>query len=129
MKKDNLKYSAYISILKEELVPAMGCTEPIALAYAGAKGRQLLGKLPEKVTAFVSGSIIKNVKSVIVPNTGGLHGIKNALVIGRDHHNIGTARLRFFANVQDHRFSRKYGKGFSGETAARITGRNLTLSP
>ena len=75
MKRTDAIYRQYLQILQEELRPAMGCTEPIALAYCGAKGRQLLGKLPEKVTAFVSGSIIKNVKSVIVPNTGGLHGI------------------------------------------------------
>ncbi|MBQ7330247.1 MAG: serine dehydratase subunit alpha family protein [Oscillospiraceae bacterium] len=60
----------------------MGCTEPIALAYAGAKARQVLGKLPEKVEIFVSGNIIKNVKSVIVPNTGGLHGIIPAVSAG-----------------------------------------------
>ena len=75
-------YQQYLDILREELRPAMGCTEPIALAYAGARGRQLLGALPEKVTAYVSGSIIKNVKSVIVPNTGRLHGIAPAICAG-----------------------------------------------
>lgn len=60
----------------------MGCTEPIALAYAGAKCRELLGALPEKVTAYISGLIIKNVKSVIVPNTGHLHGIAPAICVG-----------------------------------------------
>lgn len=65
----------YISILKEELIPAMGCTEPIALAYAAAKGRELLGCLPDKVLVKASGSIIKNTKSVIVPNTNQMKGI------------------------------------------------------
>ena len=69
----------YISILREELVPATGCTEPIALAYAAAKMREILGTLPERVEAEVSGNIIKNVKSVIVPNTGGLKGIPAAI--------------------------------------------------
>ena len=82
MKKGDLLYQQYLDILAEELRPAMGCTEPIALAYAGAKARQLLGALPEKVEIGVSGNIIKNVKSVIVPNTGGLHGIGPAVCAG-----------------------------------------------
>ena len=69
MEKTNEKYGAYVQILKEELVPAMGCTEPIALAYAAAMARRVLGALPDKVVIGASGSIIKNVKSVIVPNT------------------------------------------------------------
>ena len=73
---------AYIQILEEELVPAMGCTEPIAIAYAAAKARELLGGLPERVLAEVSGNIIKNVKSVVVPNTGGLRGIEAAAGAG-----------------------------------------------
>ena len=82
MKKTDALYQQYLNILKEELRPAMGCTEPIALAYAGALGRKLLGALPEKVTARISGAIIKNVKSVIVPNTGGQHGITPAICVG-----------------------------------------------
>jgi len=82
MKKGDILYQQYIDILKEELRPAMGCTEPIALAYAGAKARSILGRLPEKVRLFVSGNIIKNVKSVVVPNTGGLHGLAAALCAG-----------------------------------------------
>jgi len=82
MTKDNLKYSAYISILKEELVPAMGCTEPIALAYCAAKARETLGEMPDKVVIGASGSIIKNVKSVIVPNTDHMKGIPAAAVAG-----------------------------------------------
>ena len=61
----------YTEILREELVPAMGCTEPISVAYAGALVRKHLGKEPVKIELSVSGNIIKNVKSVIVPNTGG----------------------------------------------------------
>lgn len=82
MLKTDVKYDAYIKILEEELVPAMGCTEPIALAYAAAKAREVLGAIPEKVEIEVSGSIIKNVKSVIVPNTNHLKGIPAAATAG-----------------------------------------------
>lgn len=82
MEKANKKYDAYVQILKEELITAMGCTEPIALAYAAARCKELLGKLPEKVIIKVSGSIIKNVKSVVVPNTGGMKGIRAAVAAG-----------------------------------------------
>ena len=74
--------SAFISILREELVDATGCTEPIAIAYAAARMRQILGVLPQKVFIEVSGNIIKNVKSVVVPNTGGLKGIQAAAAAG-----------------------------------------------
>ena len=82
MEKTNEKYGAYVQILKEELVPAMGCTEPIALAYAAATARRVLGALPDKVVIGASGSIIKNVKSVIVPNTDHLKGIPAAAAAG-----------------------------------------------
>ena len=82
MRKTDEKYAAYVQILKEELVPAMGCTEPIALAYAAAKAREVLGVIPEKVLIEASGSIIKNVKSVIVPNTDHLKGIPAAATAG-----------------------------------------------
>lgn len=82
MKKGDFLYRQYLNILKEELRPALGCTEPIALAYAGAKARQILGCVPDKIRLFVSGNIIKNVKSVIVPNTGGLHGMAAAVCTG-----------------------------------------------
>ena len=75
-------YDDYIKILKEELVPAMGCTEPIAIAYAASAARRELGCIPDKVEIQVSGNIIKNVKSVIVPNTGGLRGIEAAAAAG-----------------------------------------------
>ncbi|MCF2554612.1 serine dehydratase subunit alpha family protein [Faecalicatena contorta] len=82
MQKTDEKYQAYVQILKEELVPAMGCTEPIALAYAAAKAREVLGAVPDKVRIEASGSIIKNVKSVIVPNTNHLKGIPAAATAG-----------------------------------------------
>ncbi len=72
----------YSAILAEELLPAMGCTEPIAIAYAAAKARQVLGAEPERLLAEVSGNIIKNVKSVVVPHTGGLRGIRAAALAG-----------------------------------------------
>ena len=73
---------AYAAILREELVPATGCTEPIAIAYCAAKLRETLGAIPERVLAEVSGNILKNVKSVVVPNTNGLKGLKAAIAIG-----------------------------------------------
>ena len=82
MEKTNEKYKAYVQILKEELLPAMGCTEPIALAYAAAIARKTLGTIPDRVVIGASGSIIKNVKSVIVPNTGHLKGIPAAVTAG-----------------------------------------------
>lgn len=82
MTREDGRYQAYIQILKEELLPAMGCTEPIALAYGAAVARELLGELPDRVRIEASGSIIKNVKSVIVPNTGHLKGIPAAAAAG-----------------------------------------------
>lgn len=75
-------YDEYVSILKNELIPALGCTEPIAIAYASAKARQVLGKMPERLELWCSGNIIKNVKGVVVPNSGGLHGIDVAGILG-----------------------------------------------
>lgn len=75
-------YDTYVHILEEELIPAMGCTEPIAIAYAASIARAALGEVPEAVSIRVSGNIIKNVKSVIVPHTGGLHGIEAAVAAG-----------------------------------------------
>ncbi len=72
----------YTRILSEELLPAMGCTEPIAIAYAAAKARQALGAEPERLLVEVSGNIIKNAKSVVVPHTGGLRGIRAAALGG-----------------------------------------------
>lgn len=88
MQSTDLVYKTCVQVLKEELLPAMGCTEPIAIAYAAAVARRTLGALPVRVTVTASGNIIKNVKCVFVPNTGGLRGIPAAaaagIVAGRD---------------------------------------------
>ena len=76
------KYFFYSEILREELVPAMGCTEPIAIAYAAAKAKAVLGKEPQRAEIAVSGNIIKNAKSVVVPHTGGMRGIECAVIAG-----------------------------------------------
>lgn len=75
-------YQKYVQILREELQPAMGCTEPIAIAYAAAKARAVLGALPERLEVAVSGNILKNVKSVVIPHTDGLRGIPAAVAAG-----------------------------------------------
>ena len=79
---DQQIYRQILCILEEELLPAMGCTEPIAIAYAAALARKLLGREPEQLLAEVSGNILKNVKSVVVPHTGGLRGIQAAALAG-----------------------------------------------
>ena len=75
-------YESYVAVLKSELLPAMGCTEPIAVAYAAAVARDTLGALPSRAEISVSGNILKNVKSVVVPNTGGMRGIAAAAAAG-----------------------------------------------
>ena len=82
MDKSGKIYKTYVQTLKEELIPAMGCTEPIAIAYAAAKAREVLGCEPDLVKVGVSNNIIKNVKSVVVPNTDGMKGIEAAAVAG-----------------------------------------------
>ena len=82
MERDSIVYRTYVDILRRELVCAMGCTEPIALAYCAATARAALGALPDRITVEASGNIIKNVKSVVVPNTGGRRGIAAAAAIG-----------------------------------------------
>jgi L-cysteine desulfidase len=82
MDKNDKKYKAYLDILKEELIPATGCTEPIAIAYAAAKARETLGSMPDHVQVEASDNIIKNVKSVFIPNCGNLRGIKASAAAG-----------------------------------------------
>ena len=82
MLKTDPRYNHFVRILHEELVPAMGCTEPIAIAYGAAKAREILGCTPQSVLVEASGNIIKNVKSVVVPNTNGLKGIEAAAAAG-----------------------------------------------
>ena len=75
-------YNAYVSILREELIPALGCTEPIALAYCAALARKVLGEEASRMEVYCSGNIIKNVKSVTVPNSNGMRGIEAAAILG-----------------------------------------------
>ena len=82
MEKTSLSYKTYVEILRRELIPAMGCTEPIAVAYCAAVARSYLGELPEALHVEASGNIIKNVKSVVVPHTDGLRGIPAAAAVG-----------------------------------------------
>lgn len=82
MEKSDIRYKTYVDILKRELLPAMGCTEPIAISYCAARARALLGCIPDSVLIEASGNIIKNVKSVIVPNTNGAKGIEAAAAAG-----------------------------------------------
>lgn len=79
---DSALYNNYLKILEHELVPALGCTEPIAIAYASAKAVQVLGEFPETMEMYCSGNIIKNVKGVTVPNSGGMKGIDVAAILG-----------------------------------------------
>lgn len=100
MKKEDILYQNYLQILKEELVPAMGCTEPIAIAYCAAKARDVLGNYPDRVTIEVSGNIVKNVKSVVVPNTDGRKGIETSAAIGIAGGDSSKA-LQVIASVTD----------------------------
>ena len=79
---DRKIYDTYVSLLRSELTMATGCTEPIAIAYAGAKLREVLGRLPERCTVYCSGNIVKNVMAVTVPNSGGARGIDTAAILG-----------------------------------------------
>ena len=108
---DKTLYNAYVSILKEELLPAMGCTEPIAVAYAAAVAARELGCTPETVEIVVSGNIIKNVKSVVVPNTGGLRGLAAAAAAGIVAGDP-DAQLQVISNVtaEDHKRIAEYLK-------------------
>lgn len=92
--------AAYMAILEEELLLATGCTEPIAVAYCAAKLREVLGGKPEKITAEVSGNILKNVKSVVVPNTAGRRGIDAAIAVGIVAGDA-DAELQVIANVTE----------------------------
>ena len=93
-------YAQYVKILKEELVPAMGCTEPISIAYATAKARAILGETPLSAKVAVSGNIVKNAKSVTVPHTGGMRGIKSAFAAGLVAGDA-DAELEVIAHVSD----------------------------
>lgn len=90
----------YIKVLKEELVPAMGCTEPIALAFAAAKAREVFGRMPERVTAWCSGNIIKNVRCVTIPNSGNMMGIEAGVTLGMTGGDAGRC-MEVLSSVTD----------------------------
>ena len=100
MKQTDKRYQAYLDILQEELVPAMGCTEPIAIAYASAKARETLGASPERAVIEASNNIIKNVKCVVVPNTGNLRGIDASAAAGIAAGNAKKA-LEVLSSIDD----------------------------
>ena len=97
-------YNEYVTILESELVPALGCTEPIALAYAAAKAKEVLGKMPEHITMRCSGNIIKNVKGVKVPNSGGMKGVEAAAELQAE---ILPRRLKCWSMLQIGRSTRR----------------------
>ncbi len=129
MKREDNIYQIYVQILKEELVTAMGCTEPIAISYAAAKARAVLGELPEKIVVKASGSIIKNVKSVVVPNTGGLRGIEAAAAAGVVCGNENK-KLEVLSEIESEDIERI--KGYLGRADIKVeyqeTGRTFDLS-
>lgn len=102
MERQDRVYQDLVAILHKELIPAMGCTEPVAVAYAGALARELLGGLPERVEVKASGNLVKNVKSVVVPNTGGLKGIPAAVAAGIIAGDA-TKELEVIASVPEHK--------------------------
>lgn len=129
MKREDNIYQIYVQILKEELVTAMGCTEPIAISYAAARARAVLGELPEKIVVKASGSIIKNVKSVVVPNTGGLRGIEAAAAVGVVCGNENK-KLEVLSEIESEDIERI--KGYLGQADIKVeyqeTGRTFDLS-
>ena len=129
MKREDNIYQIYVQILKEELVTAMGCTEPIAISYAAAKARAGLGELPEKIVVKASGSIIKNVKSVVVPNTGGLRGIEAAAAAGVVCGNENK-KLEVLSEIESEDIERI--KGYLGQADIKVeyqeTGHTFDLS-
>lgn len=129
MKREDNIYQIYVQILKEELVTAMGCTEPIAISYAAAKARAVLGELPEKIVVKASGSIIKNVKSVVVPNTGGLRGIEAAAAAGVVCGNENK-KLEVLSEIESEDIERI--KGYLGQADIKVeyqeTGHTFDLS-
>lgn len=100
MNRTDSLYRTYVEILEKELIPAMGCTEPIAVAYCAAKAGELLDGTPDRVLAQFSGNIIKNVKSVIVPNTGGRKGLETAVAAGLIYGNP-ELKLQVISQVTD----------------------------
>ena len=108
MDRQDAIYQEYVEILTRELVPSLGCTEPIAIAYCSAVARSVLGHVPDRIHVEASGNIIKNVKSVVVPNTGGLKGIETAAAIGAlaGDENAG---LEVISNIGEENILKKTG--------------------
>ena len=107
----------FLSILQEELIPAMGCTEPIALAFASARARDILGETPEQITAYCSGNIIKNVRCVTIPNSGGMTGIETACALGA----FGGDAMRMMEVLEAVTpETREAAKAFLGEGKCRV---------
>ncbi len=100
-------YDACVRILRRELIPAFGCTEPIAIAYAAARARQTMGRMPERILVRCSGNILKNVKSVVVPATGGMRGVEAAAVIGTVGGDADSALEVLHAITDEHRRTAK----------------------
>lgn len=107
----------FIAILKEELIFAMGCTEPIALAYASAKAKEILGVLPEKIIVRCSGNMIKNVRCVVIPNSGGMIGIESACALGAIAGDL-NAGMEVLEAVDDK--GRRLAKAFVEEKRCRV---------
>lgn len=109
MDKNSTIYKTYVEILRRELVPAMGCTEPIAVAFCAAKARAILGEMPEIIKIQASGNIIKNVKSVIVPHTGGMRGLEAAAAVGTLFGNAdaGLEVISYVTKEQEHALADK----------------------
>ena len=126
MDRQDAIYQAYVKILTQELVPAMGCTEPIAIAYCSAVARSVLGHLPDRIHIEASGNIIKNVKSVVVPNTGGWKGIETAAAIGALAGDE-TAGLEVISNVSDEHLLEKSGYLKNTEITVSPASSNLVL--
>lgn len=148
--KENV-YREYLNILREELVEAMGCTEPIALAYAGARIREIMGEIPERIEALCSGNMLKNVRCVTIPNSEGMVGIPAAVWLGvfggeaaaemdvlhkvsdedrramRRETEKGSCRVEFLeSNIPLHIIVKAYGKEHSAELEIRHTHINVT---
>jgi L-cysteine desulfidase len=125
MDHNDTLYAAYLDILQEELVPAMGCTEPIAIAFAAARAREVLGIQPDRVLIEASDNIIKNVKSVVVPNTGNLRGLEAAAIAGIVAGKADKA-LEVIASVSDE--EKKEIKAFLENKAVKACSLNSELT-
>lgn len=115
-----------LEILKEELIPALGCTEPITIAYAAAKARKILGEIPDHIDIYCSGNIIKNVKGVMVPNSGGIRGVDAAAILGAVGGNADSVLNVLETVTEEHReeckklMQQNYAEVFLAEGVANL---------